>query len=65
MRGATKIYKRDCWEAIGGLWVAPGWDTIDEVKANMLGWTMPKLHEPHGSSPASDRNRREPVEGSG
>ena len=38
VRGATKIYKRDCWEAIGGLWPAPGWDTIDEVKANMLGW---------------------------
>lgn len=38
VRGATKIYKRDCWEAIGGLWRAPGWDTIDEVKANMLGW---------------------------
>lgn len=39
VRGATKIYKRECWEAIGGLWVAPGWDTIDEVKTNMLGWT--------------------------
>lgn len=38
VRGATKIYKRDCWEAIGGLLAAPGWDTIDEVKANMLGW---------------------------
>jgi poly-beta-1,6-N-acetyl-D-glucosamine synthase len=38
VRGATKIYRRACWEAIGGLWVAPGWDTIDEVKANMLGW---------------------------
>jgi biofilm PGA synthesis N-glycosyltransferase PgaC len=38
VRGATKIYKKDCWEAIGGLWPAPGWDTIDEVKANMLGW---------------------------
>ncbi len=38
VRGATKIYKRSCWEAIGGLWAAPGWDTIDEVKANMLGW---------------------------
>jgi poly-beta-1,6-N-acetyl-D-glucosamine synthase len=38
VRGATKIYKRECWEAIGGLWRAPGWDTIDEVKANMLGW---------------------------
>jgi biofilm PGA synthesis N-glycosyltransferase PgaC len=39
VRGATKIYRRACWEAIGGLQSAPGWDTIDEVKANMLGWT--------------------------
>ncbi len=39
VRGATKIYRRECWEAIGGLLRAPGWDTIDEVKANMLGWT--------------------------
>ncbi|MEN6350234.1 MAG: glycosyltransferase family A protein [Syntrophomonas sp.] len=38
VRGATKIYKRECWEAIGGLIKTPGWDTIDEVKANMLGW---------------------------
>ena len=38
VRGATKIYRQECWEAIGGLWPAPGWDTIDEVKANMLGW---------------------------
>ena len=38
VRGATKIYRRACWDAIGGLWVGPGWDTIDEVKANMLGW---------------------------
>jgi biofilm PGA synthesis N-glycosyltransferase PgaC len=39
VRGATKIYKRDCWQAIGGLLQAPGWDTVDEYKANMLGWT--------------------------
>ena len=39
VRGATKIYRRECWEAIGGLVKAPGWDTIDELKANMLGWT--------------------------
>jgi poly-beta-1,6-N-acetyl-D-glucosamine synthase len=38
VRGATKIYRRDCWNAIGGLWRGPGWDTIDEVTANMLGW---------------------------
>jgi glycosyltransferase involved in cell wall biosynthesis len=38
IRGATKIYRKPCWEAIGGLIQAPGWDTLDEVKANMLGW---------------------------
>jgi glycosyltransferase involved in cell wall biosynthesis len=38
VRGATKIYSKACWEGIGGLWPAPGWDTIDEVKANMSGW---------------------------
>jgi glycosyltransferase involved in cell wall biosynthesis len=38
VRGPTKIYRRECWEAIGGLIVAPGWDTVDEIKANMLGW---------------------------
>jgi glycosyltransferase involved in cell wall biosynthesis len=25
VRGATKIYKRECWNAIGGLIEAPGW----------------------------------------
>lgn len=39
VRGATKIYRRRCWEQICPLVKAPGWDTIDEVKANMHGWT--------------------------
>jgi biofilm PGA synthesis N-glycosyltransferase PgaC len=50
VRGATKIYKRSCWDAIGGFWPAPGWDTMDEVKASMLGWTtrsFPDLHLLH------------------
>lgn len=38
VRGATKIYRRACWEQISPLKSAPGWDTIDEVKANMYGW---------------------------
>jgi poly-beta-1,6-N-acetyl-D-glucosamine synthase len=38
VRGATKIYRRNCWEAIGELMRGPGWDTLDEIKANMLGW---------------------------
>lgn len=50
VRGATKIYRKSCWEAIGGLWPAAGWDTIDEVKANMLGWktySFPELRLLH------------------
>jgi biofilm PGA synthesis N-glycosyltransferase PgaC len=45
VRGATKIYRRACWEAIGGLLKAPGWDSIDEVKANMLGWKSYSFEE--------------------
>jgi poly-beta-1,6-N-acetyl-D-glucosamine synthase len=39
VRGGAKIYRRASWDAIDGLWVGPGSDTVDEVKANMLGWT--------------------------
>lgn len=38
VRGATKIYRRACWDAIGGLLPVPGWDTLDELKANLKGW---------------------------
>jgi biofilm PGA synthesis N-glycosyltransferase PgaC len=38
VRGATKIYRNACWRQIHPLIPAPGWDTIDELKANMLGW---------------------------
>ena len=38
VRGATKIYRHKCWVDIGELIRAPGWDTVDEIKANMLGW---------------------------
>ena len=50
VRGATKIYRKACWDSIGGLLPAPGWDTLDEVKANSLGWTtrsFPNLHLLH------------------
>lgn len=45
VRGATKIYRRACWREIGGLLRSPGWDTMDEVKANMLGWHTRTLRE--------------------
>jgi len=57
VRGATKIYRSACWRNIGGLIKAPGWDTLDEVKANMLGWTTRTLsginavhHRPTGAA---------------
>jgi len=45
VRGATKIYRRECWEQIGGLKVLTGWDTIDELKANMVGWNTKTFQE--------------------
>ena len=47
VRGGTKIYRRECWDALGGLWVGPGSDTIDEVKANMLGWITCSFFDIH------------------
>jgi poly-beta-1,6-N-acetyl-D-glucosamine synthase len=50
VRGATKIYRRQCWEDVGGLVRGLGWDTVDEVTANMKGWTtetFPDLHLTH------------------
>jgi poly-beta-1,6-N-acetyl-D-glucosamine synthase len=38
VRGAIKLYRRACWADIGGLIRSTGWDTVDEVHANMLGW---------------------------
>lgn len=45
VRGAVKIYRRACWNEIGGLIKAPGWDTVDELKANMLGWSTRTFNE--------------------
>jgi biofilm PGA synthesis N-glycosyltransferase PgaC len=63
VRGATKIYRRATWDAIGGLVRAPGWDTLDEVKANMLGWKTCSFHDlrlvqlkPTGSADGSWKN---------
>jgi biofilm PGA synthesis N-glycosyltransferase PgaC len=45
VRGATKIYRRECWQEIGGLIRAAGWDTVDELKANMKGWSSLTLRD--------------------
>jgi poly-beta-1,6-N-acetyl-D-glucosamine synthase len=43
VRGGAKVFRRACWDAIGGLWVGYGSDTIDEVEANMRGWETQSL----------------------
>lgn len=37
-QGPTKLYRRECFEAIGGIPRSLGWDGIDDWKARMLGW---------------------------
>ncbi len=63
VRGATKIYRRSCWEQINPLARAPGWDTIDEVRANQKGWTTRTFsdlkvvqHKPTGAADGRWRN---------
>ena len=38
IRGPLKAYRKDCFEAIGGLKESIGWDTIDELLALYNGW---------------------------
>jgi glycosyltransferase involved in cell wall biosynthesis len=63
VRGPTKIYRRQCFEEIGGLIQAPGWDTVDLLAANRLGWktrTFPDItlvhHRPTGGAYGSWAN---------
>ena len=36
--GASKVARKECFEQIGGFLPSRGWDTIDEIKAQMMGW---------------------------
>lgn len=38
VRGAVKMYRRECFQHIGGLHTKIGWDTTDEVYAWSRGW---------------------------
>jgi poly-beta-1,6-N-acetyl-D-glucosamine synthase len=38
VRGALKMYRRECFLQLGGLGTEIGWDTIDEVSAWTSGW---------------------------
>ena len=50
IRGALKAYRKKCFEQIGGLKPAMGWDTVDELLAKFHGWkvvTLPELKVKH------------------
>jgi glycosyltransferase involved in cell wall biosynthesis len=36
--GASKVVRTACFKAIGGFIAEKGWDTIDEIKAQLHGW---------------------------
>jgi biofilm PGA synthesis N-glycosyltransferase PgaC len=55
--GASKVMRRACFEQIGGFIPAPGWDTVDEIRAMSRGWNTThfrdlkmKHHKREGSS---------------
>jgi biofilm PGA synthesis N-glycosyltransferase PgaC len=45
VRGALKLYRRECFEQIGGVTTRIGWDTIDEVYAWTKGWKTKSFFE--------------------
>jgi poly-beta-1,6-N-acetyl-D-glucosamine synthase len=45
VRGALKMYRRECFEQLGGLGTEIGWDTIDEVYAWSQGWRTRSLSD--------------------
>lgn len=62
VRGAVRAYRRACFEAIGGIQPRMGWDTLDELQANALGWTtriLPDIaFQHHRKVGARDGGRR-------
>ena len=48
VHGATKFYRRDCYEDIAPIPAFLGWDMIDEVRARMRGWRTASFAMPGG-----------------
>lgn len=46
--GATKFYRRACWEQISPVPPLIGWDTLDEVRARLAGWRTQSFAMPGG-----------------
>ena len=48
VHGATKFFRRRCWEEIQPVPPILGWDTIDEFTARMRGWRTQSFAMPDG-----------------
>jgi poly-beta-1,6-N-acetyl-D-glucosamine synthase len=49
VRGATKFYRRACWQQISPLPTMLGWDTIDEARARIRGWRVEVVDSADGA----------------
>jgi hypothetical protein len=50
VRGPTKFYRRSCFEQIHPLPTHLGWDTIDQLRAQVRGWRTRSLEVPGGET---------------
>lgn len=60
IRGPIKAYRKECFDAIGGLKETLGWDGIDEIEASFKGWeikVIPSLRVIHHRKTSSKINR--------
>ena len=60
IRGAFKAYRKACFEQIGGLKPAMGWDTVDELLTQFYGWkvvTIPELKVKHLKPTGANYNK--------
>jgi glycosyltransferase involved in cell wall biosynthesis len=46
VRGATKVYRRQCFEDIGGVENLLAWDGVDEARAQLRGWYSRAFADP-------------------
>ncbi|WP_320814631.1 glycosyltransferase family A protein [Flavobacterium sp.] len=60
IRGAFKAYRKACFEQIGGLKPAMGWDTVDELLCKFYNWkvvTDKRLHVKHLKPTGANYNK--------
>ena len=65
VRGAFKAYRKECYDQIGGLRSAMGWDTLDELLARYNGFSVLSLEQlkvkhlrPVGAAYSSEKTAR-------